>query len=531
MRIEIGSCRMALVLLAGALTASAGIAGAQTPSTLIVAAPQTPTGFDGDLPKVATRQMVTQVYEGLVRYKRITGADGRTTLDATQVEGHYAESWTVSPDGREYTFKLRRNVKSPFGNELSADDVTWSLDRAWAVKRTSFFLYNLIGLTKWEKIGKYEVKFILKAPNLIFLPMLTMYFPPMYDSVQAKKHVTADDPFAGKYIDQNTVGFGAYHLQSIKPGEQVVLTANPGYFRGKPYFERVIYREVPSTANRVSLLKTGQVQWVEDLPLKQIADLKKDTALKVESVTGTQPATIRMNPNFKPFDDIRVRQALVYATDNAAMNRSVFENIGVRVRSTVSPGVPVAINAFTGERDLPRARALLAEAGYPNGIDVTLNYAGTYWWMEPVAIQFKNQAAEAGIRVNLQRLPDPEFVQRGLVVKRDIPLATQGDASFVLDPVFMVWIFGHSMGVANRNHYKSDAFDKLTMQALAETDIRKRSEMVADLQRMHAADASWIMLYYPGVHQAMNRCITGWVWHPDDWPRFADLKQDPKCAK
>ena len=130
MRIEIGSCRMALVLLAGALTASAGIAGAQTPRTLIVAAPQTPTGFDGDLPKVATRQMVTQVYEGLVRYKRITGADGRTTLDATQVEGHYAESWTVSPDGREYTFKLRRNVKSPFGNELSADDVTWSLDRA-----------------------------------------------------------------------------------------------------------------------------------------------------------------------------------------------------------------------------------------------------------------------------------------------------------------------------------------------------------------------------------------------------------------
>jgi ABC-type transport system substrate-binding protein len=499
---------------------------AQQPRTLVVAAAQTPTGFDGDLPKVATRQMVTQTYEGLVRYKRVKGADGRTTLDPAEVEGHYAESWTVSPDGRTYTFKLRPNIKSPFGNELTADDLVWSWDRAWAIKRTSFFLYNLAGVERWEKLGKYEFRLHLKNPSVILLPMLTMYFPQIHDSTEAKKHAASDDQWANKHLDQNLVGFGAYSLQSVKPGEQAVLVANPNYFRGKPYYERVIYREVPSVANRVSLLKTGQVQWIEELPLKQIADLKKDRSVKVESVVGTQPATVRMNPNLKPYDNPKLREAVALAVDYNAINQSVFEGLGTRVKSIVPPTVPDAVPALTVERNVERAKALLKEAGYPNGVDLTLNYAGTYWWMEPLAIQFKNSAADAGIRVNLQRLPDPEFVQRGLIVKRDMPLFTAGDATFVLDPVFTAWIFGFSQGVANRNHYRNDSFDKVSLESLRETDLKKRSIMVKQLQVMHAADHSWVMGFYPGIHQAMNRCISGWIWNPDDWPRFWDLRCD-----
>jgi peptide/nickel transport system substrate-binding protein len=514
------------IALASAVATPCSTALAQQPRTLVVAAAQVPTGFDGDIPKVATRQMVTQTYEGLVRYKRTKAADGRTILDPAELEGHYAESWTVSPDGRRYTFRLRPNIKSPFGNELTSADLAWSWERAWSIKRTSFFLYNLVGVEKWEAPSKYEFVVQLKAPNLIFLPMLTMYFPQIHDSTQAKKSATTDDPFANKYLDQNLVGFGAYSLQSVKPGEQAVLVANPSYFRGKPFYERVIYREVPSVANRVSLLKTGQVQWVEELPLKQIADLRKDKSVKVESVVGTQPATIRMNPGIKPFDDARIREAVVLAVDYPALNQSVFEGLGTRVRSIVPPTVPDGIAAATTERNVERAKALLKEAGHANGIDLTLNYAGTYWWMEPLAIQFKNQVADAGIRVNLQRLPDPEFVQRGLVNRRDLPLFTAGDATFVLDPVFTAWIFGFSMGVANRNFFKNEAFDKIVLDSLRETDLKKRAIMVRQLQVMHAADNSWVMGFYPGIHQAMNRCINGWIWNPDDWPRFWDLRCD-----
>ena len=255
----------------------------------------------------------------------------------------------------------------------------------------------------------------------------------------------------------------------------------------------MIYREVPSLSNRVALLKTGQAQWLEDTPLKQISDLKKDRSVKVESVTGTQPATIRMNTGIKPFDDKRIREAV-------AFNASVFEGLGIPVTSMVPPTVPGHAASFTRpKRDIARAKALLAEAGYPNGIDLPYLYAGTYWWMEPVSIQLKSQLAEAGIRLNLTRIPDPEFVNRGLIRLRDMPMFPAGDATFVLDPVFTSWIFGFSKGVANRSAYNNAGVDKAISDALLETDDTKRYELVKRAQKMHADDNEWVMLYYPGL--------------------------------
>jgi peptide/nickel transport system substrate-binding protein len=516
-----------LMAFAATILASASLpalAQQAQPRTLIVAAPQTPTGFDGDIPKVATRQMITQANEGLVRYARITRPDGTPALDPSRIEANLAERWTVSEDGRTYVFTLRRGVRSPWGNELSADDIVWSFERAWHIRRTSFFLYNLLGVESFTKTGDHEVTIRLRAPNKIFLAMLTMYFPTIHDRRQVLANAPADDPWGLRYLDQNLVGFGPYFLESLRPGEQVVLRANPNWFRGTPFYERVIYREVPSVANRVALLRTGQVQWVEDLPLRQIAELKRDRNVRVESVLGTQPASIRMNPGIAPFNDRRVREAMTLATDVDAFNRAVFEGLGEPVRSIVPPTVPGAVAIDPPRRDVARARALLAEAGHPNGLEVTLNYAGTYWWMEPVAIQFRTQMAEAGITVNLQRLPDPEFIRRGLVNTRDMALFPQGDPTFVLDPVFTAWIFGFSSGVANRNAYNNPEFDRLITAALPEFNDTRRNELMAQAQRIHAQDMNWIGLHYPGIHQAMASCIRGWIWNPDDWPRFSDLR-------
>ncbi len=513
---------VAIFLGLGAMTPAA----AQQPRTLIVAAPAVPTGFDGDIPKVATRPMVTQVYEGLVRYKHVLDASGRGQLDPNQIEPNLAESWVVSEGGTVITFKLRQGVKSPYGNEMTSDDVVWSWNRGMAVKRTTFFLANMAGFGKVEATGKYEIKFTLKTPNTVFLPTATTYFPQIHDATEVKKHTTAEDPWGNAFLDQNTAGFGAYTLQSLRPGEQAVLVANPNWYRGKPFFERVIYREVQSAANRIALLKTGQVQWVEDLNLRQISELKRDKSVKVESVEGTQPATIRMNPAYKPFDDKRVRLAMIYAADYDAINNLVFEGLGVPVRSMVSNTIPTVVDAYPYKRDVAKAKALLAEAGYPNGIDVQLNYAGVNWWMEPLAIQFKNTVAEAGIRVELQRLPDSEFIQRVLVAKRDVPFFTHGDPTFVLDPFFQLFIFGHSKGPTNRNGYFDATFDKLVEAGLVEQDPGKRADLSRQAQLRHGEDANWINFFFPGVHQAMAPCITGWLWYPDDWPRFSDLRCD-----
>jgi ABC-type transport system substrate-binding protein len=91
-------------------------------------------------------------------------------------------------------------------------------------------------------LGKYEVAYKLNRPNAFLLPILTSFVPGIYDSVEARNHVTPEDPWAVKYIQFNTMGFGAYTLQSLKPGEEAIYVANPNYFRGKPSYDHVVYR-------------------------------------------------------------------------------------------------------------------------------------------------------------------------------------------------------------------------------------------------------------------------------------------------
>ena len=213
-----GSALLALALVT--LTAPAGAA------TMVLAATKTPGGFDGDALKPNTQNVVVQVYEGLAKYAyKKNEKTGRMEIDPGKVLPHLAKKWSVSPDGLVYTIELREGVKSPFGNEMTSVDVVWGWQKSMAQKRTGAFIARAAGVVKVDVLDKYTVEFTLDAPNNVFLPALTLYTPSIYDSVEVKKHATADDPWALKWIDQNTAGFGAYHLQSLKSGEEAVFVA------------------------------------------------------------------------------------------------------------------------------------------------------------------------------------------------------------------------------------------------------------------------------------------------------------------
>jgi ABC-type transport system substrate-binding protein len=136
------------MLTAVASMALTAIAGAASAETLIVASPQVPEGFDGDALKTHTQNVVVQTYENLVVYgKKVV--NGRTVNDPGTVEPHLAESWKISEDGKTWVFKLREGIKSPYGNELTADDVEWSWSKSFAQKRTGNFIArvsNVVGV-------------------------------------------------------------------------------------------------------------------------------------------------------------------------------------------------------------------------------------------------------------------------------------------------------------------------------------------------------------------------------------------------
>jgi ABC-type transport system substrate-binding protein len=501
-----------------------GSASAQAARTLLLAAPGTPEGFDGDALRPGTQETVVQVYEGLTRYGRLE-KDGRPYLDNSVIEGHLAESWKVEDGGRRVVFTLRQGVKSPYGNELTSADVEWGWKKSFEQKRTGAFIANVSNVTGVEVVSKYEVAFILSAPSSIFLSALTLYTPSIYDSTEARKHATAEDPWALKWMETNTAGFGAYHLESVRPGEQAVFVANPNYFRGAPFFSRVIYRAVPSGASRVTLLRSRQVQWIDRPTVQQVLDLRRDRNVKVQDQAGRAIASIRMNVAMKPFDDVRVRQAFNHGLDKAKLLQGVFLETGEAARSIVPPIVQsYDPSHFTYDHNPERARALLAAAGHASGLEVELLFSNVWWWEEAMAVQVADQLRGIGVTCKPQRITGSDLRARGAPNRQDMAFFTFEDGPIVLDPVYTMFLLAHTRGVSNRAKYSNPRVDALIDEARQSPDAAARDRAMREAQKLWMEDAPWLLTAYPQTFEAMAPNVAGWVPHPDEHERWADLK-------
>jgi peptide/nickel transport system substrate-binding protein len=520
--------RPSLFRLSAALALTFGLALSAGPvagETLVIAATVTPGGFDPDALRPNTQNVVAQIYDTLVVYPRERQPDGTDRLDFTRVVPRLAESWEPAADGKSYLFKLKRGVKSPFGNEMTADDVVWSWDKSIAQGRAGRSLAIAAAITGVEKVSTYEVRFNLRIQNQIFLRALAHYTPAIYDTTEMKRNATAADPWALKFLEANTAGFGPYHLQSVRQGEQAVFIANPNYHGGKPFYDRVVYREVPSPGNRMQLLRAGQVQWIEELTHLQFQELRNDPRIKVVASPGTSMASARMNAKFKPFDDLRVRQAIAYATDYEAVRRVVFLGAGSRPRSLIPPMIPGSDPSFYPfETDYAKARELLREAGHPNGIDIAIEYSTLEWWEEGVAIALQQSFAQAGIRLTPKRITAADMRARSAPGVRDLPFFTFRDYPVVLDPAYKLFIDAHPDGPSDRNAYDNPRFIALVNEALVAFDETTRNALLREAQRLHAEDVSWVYIMYPGHFEAMPACMQGYAWFPDYHERWSNLR-------
>jgi len=511
-----------LVAIAAGLPAVVPTPAAAQTQTMVMAMTSTPKGFDPDIWVPGQIEAAVNLYEGLTRFG-VRTRDGRREIDPGKIEPHFAEKWSVSQDGKTYVFKIRPGVKSPFGNELSAADVVWTYEKSIRQKRTGLFIKNVARIDRVEAVSRDEVRFVLTDPNRIFLAVLTLHLPALFDSAEAKKHATPDDPYATKWLATNTAGYGPYHVQSVQQGQQAVLVANPNYAFEKPFYTRIIWREVPSPATRVALVRTGQVQYAEQIPLQQIKELKSDRSIKVESVAAPGAATVRMNPKFPPFDRPQVRQAVAYATDYGAIGEAVFLGLGTRSHSVLNPPIPGATSTYRYETNYEKAKQLLAEAGLPNGFDVTLEYSNNWWWEEPLALQMQASLARAGIRVTPKRIPSTEMNARRAINAWSLPFLTHLTSSFVPDPSYNLFLTAHSKGSSNVNANSNQKLDELIDASVVERSDAKWLKLVEQAQEVQAEYATFIETFLPGTHEVFVACMNGFMWRPHNRLVWKDL--------
>ena len=499
-------------------------AAAQQAKTMVLAAAGTPEGFDGDALRPGTQATVTQVYEGLMRYGRIE-RDGRTYLDPTKLEPHLAEKWETSSDGKRWVITVRKGVKSPYGNELTAADVEWGWNKSFAQKRTGNFIASVANVTAVKALSATEVEFTLSAPSSIFLSCLTLYTPSIYDSTEVKKHATEADPWALDWMQTHTAGYGAYHADSVRPGEQAVFVANPNYFRPAPYFGRVIYRAVPSPASRITLLRSGIAQWIERPNVQQVVDLRSDKRVKVEGTAGRAMMSVRMNTKLKPFDDVRVRKAFNFGIDQGKLVQSILLGTGEPAKSILPPIVAdYDPSFFDYGYDPAKGKALLAEAGYANGLSTELLFSDVSWWEEQVAVQVADQLKSIGVTATPRHITATEMNARGAPGKQDMPFFTYEDGPIVLDPAYTLALLADGKGVSNRAGYDDPKLDALVLQARTTLDQAVRDKAVVEAQKIWMDDAPWILTCYAQLFEAMAPSVSGWVPFPDEHERWVDLR-------
>jgi oligopeptide transport system substrate-binding protein len=320
---------------------------------------------------LAETQILNQVYEGLVQYDQKT----------LQPVPALAEKWELSADGLKYTFHLRKGVKFHNGREFTADDVKFTFNRLIDAKVATTYARSIVigsiagfadadagkatELSGIKVVDPQTVEITLSAPNSAFLPILTMT-----QAVIVPKEATTD----AKKFAESPLGTGPFKFVEWKRQEQITLVANPDYWRGKPQIDRAILRVIPEKSAAMVEFTAGNLDMVS-VPPPDIARVRADASLKdrLQDIGVLSSWWMFLNLNQAPLDNVKVRQALNYAVDRDSIVKSVLQGQGVPSNGPIPIGLsPYDPNYKFYSFDLDKAKQLLTEAGFPNGIDLEI---------------------------------------------------------------------------------------------------------------------------------------------------------------
>ncbi len=503
--------KRALTIVAALLALLGTAAFAQ--KTLVIAIQADPTGFDPEAVLNNTSGFImSAVYDSLVRYKPGT----------VQVEPGLATSWDISSDGLTYTFHLRHGVTFSDGTPFDAQTYVQSLNRLFD-KNDPAYIYNTgpvesyIHFTydpvaSYKAVGPYTVEFKLKHPFAPFLTSLAMVWNGVVSPAAAVKY--------GKDFRNHPVGTGPFIFKDWVHNDHITLEANPNYWGGKPKVDRVIFKVIPDPQTAVLQMKQGQVQILADVSSQVIPAIKADPHLKLVTQPGLTINGIALPADTKPFDDVRVRQALNYAIDRQAIDKSLYNDLAVPMTSPLPKAqwsFDPSLQPYT--YDPAKAKKLLAEAGYPNGFKAELLAYNSARGYNPagaqLAVAIQSYLKKIGVDVSIQQMEFGSFLAK-VRSGNYHGMSMTGWSGDNGDPDnFLYELFSSdTIPVGNTSHYKNPALDKVLLQAQRETDHATRVKLYQQAQKTIWDAAPWIFVNNTLQVRAITDNVTGFVLNP-----------------
>ncbi|MGB6809589.1 MAG: ABC transporter substrate-binding protein [Pseudolabrys sp.] len=490
--------------------------------TLLIVSESGPNNLDihGVGTNVPGYEVSWNCYDRLISHEMKTGPNGQPYYDKNKFKPELAEDMNIGD--MSVTFKLKKKATFQDGTPVTAKDVKWSLDRAVSVGGFPTFQMGAGSLTKPEQFvavddDTFRVDFARK--DRLTVPDLAVIVPCVVNSELVKKHATEKDPWGMEFTKQNTAGSGAYKVASWVAGTEVVLERNDAWMGGPlPKTKKIIWRMVPSAGNRRALLERGDADISYDLPNKDFVELKQDGKLTIVSTPYSNGIQyIGMNVKNPPFDNIKVRQAVAYAIPYQKIMDAVLFGLAKPLFGAV-PDAPTEVawpQPHKYNTDIAKAKALMAEAGYPNGFDTTLSFdLGFAGVNEPLCVLTQESLAQIGIRTTINKVPGANW--RTELNKKTLPLYTNVFSGWLDYPeYFFIWCYHGKNSIFNTMSYQSKTTDDFidgAVNAAATGDNATYDMDVKGFVDTAYADMPRVPLYQPYVNVAMQKNVSGYAY-------------------
>ena len=426
---------------------------------------------------------IDPMFNALVRFKPVD-------INPEKIEPDLAERWERSKDGLVWTFYLRKGVKFHKGyGELTSEDVKFSLEKA-ANKATSGFASDFAALSKVEAVDKYTVRLTFKNPIPSVLGILSNYHGGYIISKKAYEE-------RGDKFKFDPIGTGPFMLKEYVPKEKVVEVRHPDFFRGKPGLDRVEFWFMPDASSREMAFRKGEIDLVEgEREQSWVKKMREIPGTAIEIFGPGETLVLHFNMTKKPLDDIRVRRAICHAINI----KELMAFLGPDVTEPLVSVIPISYLGGTDkvpayEFSPEKAKKLLAEAGFPKGLELSMVITEMSDYRRPME-QVQEQLRRVGINLKMDVITHTAFHEQ---IRKDVnPLVLYVAARFPVADTFLTHFFesksivGTPTAVTNFSHYNK--IDDLITKARVEVDLKKQKELWAEAQKKILEDAAALPL-------------------------------------
>jgi peptide/nickel transport system substrate-binding protein len=421
-----------------------------------------------------------------------------------------AESWTPSGDLLTWTFKLKEGIKFQHGTPFTADDVVYTFERIMDEALGSPFR-SVIGFVEGvEKTDDYTVNIQLKTPSADLHTLLG----------QAQARIVPHDRTT-EQLSEEPLGTGPFVLKEYVPGDHTTLVRKEDYWEeGIPYLDEVRHVYMPEEATQIAALTGGSIDIMQQVGFENITTVDQHPDTTVAEARSGQYQDIVMRVTEEPFTDNRVRMALKYCVDRSGVRQVVLQGLGdLGNDHPIPPISPVYADLPIREQNHGKAKELLAEAGYPDGLDITLITSPVRPGLVEYAVAFQEMAKPAGVNVEIERVPADQYWSEYWM---KVPLCMSNWTLRATADETLTTAY-HSEAKWNESDFRSPELDRLIEDARGEQDQDKRKELYGEAQKLLSDEGGVIISYFKPVVQGVRNEVQNFHPHPTAWIRVNDV--------